>query len=108
MRWRWPCSPVHGGWWRKPYGSFHPGCGLSSSGTDRPRETTDVNKAASIPEVEDRRRAPAEASAIRSWLAILGPPAFFVVVTIVMTWPLGLHAGGSVGGQIGDKIGRAH
>lgn len=63
-----------------------------------------MNKAASIPEVEDRRRAPAEASAIRRWLAILGPPAFFVVLTIVMTWPLVLHAGDSVVGQIGDNI----
>ena len=63
-----------------------------------------MNKTASIPEVEDRRGAQAEASGIRRWLAILGPPAFFVVLTIVMTWPLVLHAGDSVVGRIGDNI----
>jgi hypothetical protein len=41
---------------------------------------------------------------IRRWWGILGPPLFFVAMTIIMTWPLVLHMADSVVGQIGDNV----
>jgi len=49
---------------------------------------------------EDRSTA----SELRRWAGRLGPPVFFAALTIVMTWPLVLHAGDSVVGQIGDNV----
>jgi hypothetical protein len=63
-----------------------------------------VSEETSNQDAAGRKGDSGEPLVLRRWWTVLGPLVFFVILTVIMTWPLVLHMSDSVVGQIGDNV----